>query len=149
MPRGIKDCRVLLIEDERSVREIIKAFLQKLEVKEIEDCPSAEYAWEQLVGAKARNFDVIFVDLQLPGIGGRSFIKKLRAIQHPKAQSIPIIVLTSTNDPEMYKKLERYGITAYLIKPVSPGVLEGALEKALSGRIANARPIPTAPREDF
>ncbi len=148
MPRGIKDCRVLLIEDERSVREIIKAYLEKLEVKEVEECPSAEYAWDQLVGAKARSFDVVFVDLQLPGIGGRSFIKKLRSINHPKAQSIPLIVLTSTNDPEMYKRLERYNITAYLIKPVSAGVLEGALEKALSGRVANARPVSTAPKFD-
>ncbi|MBL8629623.1 MAG: response regulator [Rhodospirillaceae bacterium] len=149
MPRGIKDCRILLIEDERSIREIIKAFLEKLGVKEIEDCPSAEYAWEQLVGAKARIFDVIFLDLQLPGMGGRAFIKNLRALSHPRAKTIPIVVLTATNDPEVYKKLERYGITAYLIKPVSSGVLEGALEKALSGRVANARPIPTAPRDDF
>jgi DNA-binding NarL/FixJ family response regulator len=148
MPRKIKDCRILLIEDERSVREIIKAYLEKLGIQEVEDCPSAEYAWEQLVGAKARVFDVIIVDLQLPGIGGLSFIKKLRSINHPKAQSIPIIILTSTNDPEMYKRLERYNITTYLIKPVSPGVLEGALEKALSGRVANARPVSTAPKFD-
>jgi DNA-binding NarL/FixJ family response regulator len=149
MPRGIKDCRVLLIEDERSVREILKAFFEKLDVKEVEDCPSAEYAWDALVGPKARPFDVIFVDLQLPGIGGRSFVKKLRSLPHPKAKSIPIVVLTSTNDPDTYKKLERYGIAAYLIKPVSTEVLKGALEKALSGRIANTRPLPTPLKENY
>ncbi|MBL8643701.1 MAG: response regulator [Rhodospirillaceae bacterium] len=149
MPRAIKDTRVLLIEDERSVREILKAIFEKLEVKEIEECPSAEYAWEALVGAKARPFDVIFVDLQLPGIGGRTFMKKLRALPHPKAKTIPIVVLTSTNEPETYKKLERYGISAYLIKPVSVDVVRNALDKALSGRVANTRPIPTPLREDF
>lgn len=148
MLRKVKDCRVLLIEDERVVRDLVKACLQALGISEIEDCPSAEYGWEQLVGGKARPFDVVFVDLELPGISGNAFIKSLRDLPHPRAKSIPIVVLTATNDPQVYKKLERYGITAYLLKPVSPAVLQDALEKALAGRIADTRPISTAPRLD-
>lgn len=147
MPRKVKDCRVLLIEDERTVREILMAYLESLGVTHIEDCPSAEYASDQMSKAK-RPFDVIFCDLDLPGMSGRTFIRKLREINHPVARTIPIVVLTANNDPATYKKLERYGITAYLIKPVSPGVLEGALEKALSGRIANTMPQSTAPKLD-
>jgi len=147
MPRKVKDCRVLLIEDERSVREILTGFLQSLGITEISDCPSAEYASERMSKSK-RPYDVIFCDLDLPGMSGKTFIRKLREIDHPVARTIPIIVLTGTNDPATYKKLERYGITAYLIKPVSPGVLEGALEKALSGRVANTMPRSTAPKLD-
>jgi len=145
MSRAIKDCRVLLIEDERAVREITMGFFKALGVKEVEDCPSAEYAWRALIGPNARTFDVVFCDLGLPGMGGKHFIKSLRELPHPRAKTIPIVVLTATNEPAMYKQLERYGIAAYLIKPVSPGVLHDALEKALSGRIANTRPVSTAP----
>lgn len=146
--RSLDRCRVLLIEDESAIRNLIVALLNKINVTEIDDCPSGEYAWDMLVGKNARPYDVVIVDLELPGISGRGFLKQLRELPHPRAQSIPVIVLTGVNEPEMYKKLERFGISAYLIKPVSPSVLQAALEKALSGRIASARPVSTAPKLD-
>lgn len=146
MPRTIKDCRILLIEDERSVREILKGLLKYIGVKEVDDYSSAESGWDALMGTKAQPFDVVFIDLSLPGIGGEVFIKSLRQLPHPRAKTIPLIVLTATNDPAMYKKIERYGITAYLIKPASADVLKAAIEQALSGRIANARPVSTVPQ---
>ena len=53
MPRTIKDCRILLIEDERSVREILKGLLKYIGVKEVDDYSSAESGWDALMGTKA------------------------------------------------------------------------------------------------
>lgn len=142
-PKALKDCRVLLIEDERIVREIIMRFLNGLGIKNVDDFSSAESGWEALV-TKGKPFDVIVLDLNLPGASGQTFMKKLREIPHPMAKTIPIIVLTGENNPNTYKQVEPYGLSSYLIKPVSQDVLKRALEKALSGHVARTTPTPSA-----
>lgn len=137
----------MLIEDERIIREILMRHFVSFGITKIEECPSAEAGWEILVGKKAQPFDVVFVDLNLPGISGQGFIKTLREVPHPRAQTIPIIVLTGMNNPSIYKQLEPYRISSYLIKPVSADVLKSSMEKALAGHVANTRPISTVPKD--
>jgi DNA-binding NarL/FixJ family response regulator len=134
--KALKDARILLIEDERIVREILLRFLTAIGVKEVSDYSTAESGWEALVGPKAKPFDAIIVDLVLPGASGQTLIKKLRELPHPAAKALPVVVLTGENNPNTYKQLEPFGISAYLIKPVSQDVLKSALEKALAGHIA-------------
>lgn len=138
-PKALKDCYVLLIEDERIIREIMIRFLTAIGVKEVDDFSTAESGWESLV-SKGKPYDVLIVDLNLPGVSGGTFIKKLREINHPRAKGVPIIVMTGENSPNTYKSLEPHGISSYLIKPVSQDGIKAAIEKALRGHTANTRP---------
>ncbi|MDX2143891.1 MAG: response regulator [Rhodospirillaceae bacterium] len=135
-PKALKDCRILVIEDERIVREILLRFLNAIGVKEAIDYSTAESGWEALVGPKAKAFDLLLVDLNLPGVSGQTLIKKLRELPYPAAKALPIVVLTGENNPTTFKQLEPHNIAAYLIKPVSQDVLKAAMERALSGYIA-------------
>ncbi|MSO97755.1 MAG: response regulator [Rhodospirillaceae bacterium] len=139
-PKALKDARILVIEDERIIREILIRFLTALGVKEVDDFSTAESGWEAVV-VKGKPYDVLVVDLVLPGASGATFIKKLRELPAPRAKTITIVVLTGDNSQATFKQLEPYNISAYLIKPVSQDVLKGALEKALSGHIARTTPV--------
>jgi len=140
MSKALKDCRLLLIEDERIIREIMSRFFTAIGIREFDDFSTAESGWEAVV-TKGKPYDVLIVDLNLPGVSGGTFIKKLREINHPKARSVPIIVMTGENSPSTYKSLEPFNISSYLIKPVSQDGIKAAIEKALSGHVARTTPV--------
>jgi len=133
--RGLK---VLLIEDERVIRELVSRMLKSIGVKDITESSSAEDAWSYLVGERRQPFHIIITDLTLPGVSGGTMLKKLRELPSPRAKTMPVIVLTGSTDLATYKKVEGCGISSYLVKPISVDMLRAALEKAFS---APVRPV--------
>ena len=127
----LRGCKVLLVEDERVVREIIYRLLISAGVASIVECPSAETAWEAMVGPKAQPFHAIITDITLPGASGITLLKTLRQLPGARAKTIPAIVLSGDSTTETFKKFEHLNISSYLIKPVSAGLLKSAREKAL------------------
>ena len=124
-------CNVLLIEDERVIREVLVRFLSKAGIENIVQAASAETAWHYLFGECAQAFDVIVTDITLPGISGAQLIKKLRSLPDSLVRAIPIIVLTGDSSTETYKSLSGCNISSYLIKPISADILRAAIEEAL------------------
>lgn len=129
---SLRGIRVLVIEDERAIRELIVRSLRVIGVAEVIDVSCAESAWSLLVGDKAKPFHAVITDLSLPGVSGTLFIKKLRELPFPRAKTLPIIVLSADSSVDTYKKLSHSRISAYLIKPVSPALLHRALSRAIS-----------------
>lgn len=126
--RGLK---ILLIEDERLIRELIVRMLNSIGVTEVTESSSAEDAWAYLVGERRQPFHVIITDLTLPGVSGGVLLKNLRELPSPRAKSMPVIVLTGSTDLATYKKIEASRVSSYLIKPISADMLRVALEKAV------------------
>ena len=126
--RGVK---ILLVEDERIIRDLVVRMLKSLGITDIVETSTAESAWEYLTGDKRQPFHAIITDLTLPGVSGGTLIKKLRMLTSPRAKTLPIIVLTGSTDLETYKRVEGANVSSYLIKPISIDILRSALEKAL------------------
>jgi len=122
---------ILVVEDERIIREIVVRMLNVLGVGEIVDVSSAESAWEHLLSGK-KHFHAVITDLSLPGASGGCLIKNLRSLPSPRAKTLPIIVLTGSSDLATYKRVEGNGISSYLIKPISVDLLRASLEKAMA-----------------
>lgn len=127
----LRGCKVLLIEDERVIRELIYRLLQSAGVRDIVDCASAEAAWEKLVGPAAQIFHAVITDINLPGASGITFLKNLRGLPGQRAKTLPVIILSGDSQLSTYKKFDRLNISSYLIKPVSADLLKCALEKAI------------------
>ncbi len=72
--------------------------------------------------------DVVFVDINMPGIDGFEVISFLR--REPRLSKIPIIVVTSDDQPETAKRAKDTGAIDVIIKPVMFDSIESALEKA-------------------
>lgn len=133
--RGVK---VLLIEDERIIRELVGRMLRSIGITDITETSTAELAWDYLTGDKRRTFHVIITDLTLPGISGSTLIKRLRMLPSPRAKTLPVIVLTGSSDLATYKQVEASNVSSYLIKPISVAILRSAMEKALGAPAVEA-----------
>ncbi len=131
-PIDLSDCKILLIEDERLIRDIVVRMLSSIGVSDVTEASSAEAGWNYLVGEKQRHFHLVITDLTLPGASGSTFIKRLRALPSAAAKALPIIVLTGSTDLATYNKVAGFGISSYLMKPVSRDILRAAIEKAMS-----------------
>ncbi len=105
--------RVLIVDDNASVREITRAILESVgaEVSEQED-PVQSVA---LLGEQS--FDVMLFDQQMPGLSGEALLAQVRATPGPN-QFVPTL-LFSANDHDQ-QRVQRAGFFAHLAKPVTP-----------------------------
>ena len=103
--------RILVVEDERNIRELIRFNLEKNGYK----VGTAENGLNGLKMAETGEFDLLLLDIMLPGIDGLDICKKLR--NGNKAPGIPIIMLTAKNE-EIDKVLGlELGADDYVSKP--------------------------------
>lgn len=115
--------KLLVVEDERKIRTLIKDFflMKDYEVDEAEDGEQA--LWQ----IKKKSYDIIFLDVMMPGKDGMQVCEEIR-----KEFDVPIIFLTAVFDEE--SKLRGYGCGAddYVTKPFSLDVLYAKTEALLN-----------------
>jgi len=123
--------KVLVIEDQRDIANLVKLHVQDLAC-------AVELAFDGVSGlaaAEARTYDLIILDLMLPGMDGLEVCRRLRA----KANYVPILIVTAkTAELDRVLGLE-LGADDYLTKPFSFKVLVARL-RALIRRGAPERP---------
>jgi CheY-like chemotaxis protein len=124
-PVGLK---ILSVEDNPFGRVVLNAVLSELGHK-IEFAGQGEVAAERVAQG---DFDVVLMDMVLPGIDGVEVIRRIRGLPHPH-NSIGIIGVSGREQDEA--KARAAGADAFLTKPVSPRALALALREA-TGRVA-------------
>jgi phosphate regulon transcriptional regulator PhoB len=127
---------VLIVDDEPDLVELVSYNLKK-EGFQVATAPDGAVALEK---ARKKNFDLIILDLMLPGIQGIELCRILR--NDPKTERVPIIMLTAKGDEaDRIKGLET-GADDYMAKPFSPreliarvkAVLRRSGEQAAAGK---------------
>ncbi|MCX3067789.1 response regulator transcription factor [Cetobacterium somerae] len=106
--------KILIIEDEDFLRDILKRYLEK-EGYEVVEASSGE------IGVKKfyeDNFSLILLDVMLPGIQGWEVCKEIK-----KISDTPIIMLTALSDEDDEVKGLELGVEDYIGKPFKPKVL--------------------------
>ena len=121
--------RILLVEDEAPIREMLKFVLEKsgYETVEAEDY---QIALDKIVEPFP---DLILLDWMLPGGTGVQLAKKLK--QHEYARDIPIIMLTARGEEEDKIRGLEAGADDYVTKPFSPKELVARV-KAVIRRVS-------------
>jgi two-component system response regulator MtrA len=123
------DGRVLVVEDDSSIREVIAYALRRdgLRVTDAADGRTALATW------RSATFDLIVLDVMLPGLDGLEVCREIR-----RTSQVPILMLTARTDlTDVVAGLE-CGADDYLRKPFEPAELVARL-RALARRAA-ARP---------
>lgn len=115
--------KILIIEDDRAIADIERDYL----VMEQFDVEIAEDGQSGLEKALNGTYDLILLDLMLPGIDGFTVCRELR-----KTLDIPILMVTARRDD--LDKIQGLGLGAddYIEKPFSPGVLVARVKAHLS-----------------
>ncbi|MGB9822801.1 response regulator [Thermodesulfovibrio sp.] len=115
--------KALVIDDNDLVRETLKAMLEFLGF-EVAVSENGEEALEKFKSSE-KAFDVVFVDLVMPGISGKTLLQKLIEID-PQVKAI--ISSGYSNDPAI-ADYEKLGFKGILNKPYTIDELKEALKK--------------------
>jgi DNA-binding response OmpR family regulator len=134
---GTETLRILLIEDDRAIRDAVLAYLES-EGFLVTPCVDGEQALDCFAND---SFDLIILDLMLPKISGEEVCQHIRG-----SSSIPIIILTAKDGVDDRINGLELGADDYLIKPFSPRELVARI-RALLRRVAppDAPPDETMP----
>ncbi len=141
---GGRALRVLLVEDQEQSRMLIRAYLKDTP-HELESVESGEAAVE---ACRTGVFDVVLMDVGLPGIDGYAATRMIRQWEEASGRAqMPIIALTADAFAEDIEISLRAGCTEHLAKPVRRAVLLEVLDRY--GRAPGEAPRPAAeqPRE--
>ena len=113
---GVQPQRVLLVDDSRSIRTLLKIYLMARSFEYIE----AESAEAGLKVLETQPVDLILTDFHMDGMNGADFAATVRSSRDVKVAKIPILMMTGdANAAEVRNKGQKAGINAFVRKPVS------------------------------
>lgn len=81
---------------------------------------------------KAREFDIVFLDENMPGLNGLETLARIKAVQ----PHVPVVMITKSEEEHIMEEAIGGKISDYLIKPVNPSQILLALKKHLDGRLS-------------
>lgn len=109
--------RILIVDDSATVRHQLRDCLEAAG----HDVVEAENGAFGLQRAKAEEFSLIIVDVNMPVMNGLEMLENLRAV--PERASVPAFVLTTESSKDMVARGKKCGATAWIVKPFRPEIL--------------------------
>lgn len=120
--------RILVIEDEDYIRQIITRMLRQIGFEHIYEAADGTEGFKEIMRTIP---DIILCDIHMKPIDGMTFLKKIRKLGHPKISGLPVIFLTSDTDVTQVKSAKELRVDGYIAKPVSPKLLKQHLDDVL------------------
>lgn len=118
---------VLIVDDLGSVRKVLKKILAELGAKQVEEAADGEEALNKI---SAGTCNLVISDWEMPKINGVDLVKKLRA--DGKTSKLPFIMITAHGTKESVIAAVQAGVSNFIVKPFSAGVLKSKISEALS-----------------
>jgi len=119
--------RLLIVDDHALMREGLKQFFECVDdVVVAAEAASGDAALEAL---KKGKFDLILLDVTIPGIHGAELVMKIRE----REDNPPILMLSMHNEPQVAKRKLKAGAAGYITKDSSPKDLLAAIRKVAAG----------------
>lgn len=107
---------LLLVEDNEDDRFLTTRIIKKLPFAvDIEICKNGNDALKRIMSKSLKLPELILLDLQLPKMGGIDLLTKIRATYSDK--ELPVIILSSSDNPGDISLCRNLGISGYLSKP--------------------------------
>jgi CheY-like chemotaxis protein len=123
--------RILLVDDSRVTRELIKVYLIAKDV-ELQEAPDGAEALRMI---RANPPDLVLADLLMPRLDGFGLCQALKA--DPRLRKVPVLILTSNRDADVEQRLMQVGALQVLQKPIQPQPLQDAIQRhLLTSRVA-------------
>ncbi|KFN45606.1 ATP-binding protein [Arenimonas metalli] len=126
--RGTAVRRLLLVEDNAVVAEVVAALLEQ-QGHRVRHVPHGLAALAELATA---SYDLAVLDLDLPGIDGLQLARLLRA----RGETLPLLALTARADPQAEPEARAAGMDGFLRKPVTGELLAVAIAALESARLS-------------
>ena len=116
---------ILAVDDSVSMRQMV-SFTLKNAGYEVVDAVDGEDAFDK---ARARHFDLVLTDQNMPRLDGIGLTRRLR--EHPNFKTTPILILTTESSDQMKQAGRSAGATGWLVKPFDPAKLIEVIKKVV------------------
>lgn len=116
--------KVMVVDDQTSMRAMIRRTLQDLGFRDIRDKASAPEALEAI---RADRVHLIISDYNMPDMDGLQFLQEVRA--DPQIGKTVFIMLTASAEKEIVQKAAQMGVNNYVVKPFAPASLKEKIER--------------------
>ncbi|WP_085899715.1 PP2C family protein-serine/threonine phosphatase [Kiloniella majae] len=126
----ITACKILVVDDEMLIRELIKAQLSSAGFSAIDVAEDGLDGVKKISDTKP---DLVILDIQMPGMNGIDVLKKVRA--DPDFDDMPIIVETGHDDKAFRNEVLRAGATDIISKPIDFKLLRLRVRTHLEHRL--------------
>ena len=129
MPAAAK-LKVVVVDDQMTIRSLVRTSLQQIGINEIREYPSATDA---LPGLKSDGSHLVISDFNMPGINGLDFLQAIRT--DAALKSTAFILLTGRADKELVQRAAQLGANNYLVKPFTVANLKQKLEQVFGALV--------------
>jgi len=116
--RKMSGRKILVVDDEEHLRELVQACLEDLAGWETLTAASGETCLQIL---QTEQVNAILLDISMPGMDGIAVYEQLQA--NPTTQAIPVLLLTAKVLPSDRAKFTQMGVTGIISKPIEPATL--------------------------
>ena len=140
VPVIARNLRVLVAEDTPANQIVIRAMLEKLEHRP----QIVGNGIEAVAAATVAPFDLILMDVQMPGMDGYEATRRIRALPGAAAQT-PIVALTAFAQPSDRDRALRAGMTDYLPKPIRLFELTAMIDRVTAGNVPRPASAESSP----
>ena len=113
----------LVVDDQMTMRSLVRTSLQQLGVREIREAADGEIALREIVTKPAH---LIISDYNMPNLDGLGLLRAIRA--HPPTSKTAFIMLTGRADRELVQRAVQFGVNNYLVKPFTTQTLKEKIE---------------------
>ncbi len=119
---------ILVVDDFESVRLYHVSYLRRKGYR----CVAAESGDDALRTLESEPFDLVLLDLHMPNLNGREFLKQVRA--DPVRSALPVLIITSDSSPDAIQADADLKGVGVLVKPLAPDQLLAAVRRLIPGR---------------
>ena len=120
--------KVLIVDDNRASRDLIRAILKHVRCNIVE----ASHGQQALDLIQQERPDLILLDIDMPGLDGLTVVKRIR--ENTSLEGLPVVAVTAFAMEGDREKAMAAGFTAYLTKPVRAAALRLQVQQLLGAR---------------
>lgn len=118
--------KILVVDDSLPICALIRRGLSDYEY-DINSAVNGEEGWEKLLSWKP---DLVITDIMMPKLNGIELLERIRGDERTKR--VPVLCITSNEDPEIKQSAAAKGATGWVQKPFNPGTWHQTLELILN-----------------
>lgn len=126
-----ENLRVLVLEDEGYIRQIICRLLRQIGFRLINEAENGIDGLREIMRVRPH---VILCDVHMEPMDGIAFLRKLRGLGHDPLSQVPVIFLTADKQRETVIAAKELRVDGYLTKPVSMKTLKERIDHVLTQR---------------
>jgi CheY-like chemotaxis protein len=118
--RQVSGLKVLIVDDEASMRKVTRALLQSIGIHDLYEASNGTRGLDLIC---VRAPDIVILDWEMPSPNGPEFMRRVRSPGNFPLPDVPVIMLTGYSERSRVVEAVNLGVNEYLLKPVSATAL--------------------------